>query len=96
MTAYVIAESRHINTPDMGEYRRRAQVSIALYDGTYLVRGALPNPLEGQWAEGNRMVIIEFPSMARAKEWYSSPEYARARAARSEVYERRMLFVDGL
>ncbi|WP_331742730.1 DUF1330 domain-containing protein (plasmid) [Streptomyces sp. NBC_00868] len=42
------------------------------------------------------MVIIVFPSMARAKEWYASPEYARARVARSEVYERRMLVVDGL
>ncbi|MFF8505650.1 DUF1330 domain-containing protein [Streptomyces anulatus] len=96
MSAYVIAESLHIDSPDMAEYRRRAQASIALHGGAYLVRGALPDPLEGQWAEGNRMVIIEFPSMARAKAWYSSPEYAQARAARSEPYERRMLFVDGL
>jgi uncharacterized protein (DUF1330 family) len=96
MSAYVIAESRHIDTPDMADYRRQAQASIALYDGTYRVRGASPDPVEGQWAEGNRMVIIEFPSMARAKEWYASPEYARARAARSDAYERRMLFVDGL
>lgn len=38
MSAYVIAESRHIDTPDMAEYRHHAQAST-LYDGTYRVRG---------------------------------------------------------
>jgi uncharacterized protein (DUF1330 family) len=95
MTAYVVAESLHADTPDVIRYRELAQSSIAQYEGHYLVRGAQPDALEGEWPEGNRMVIIEFPSLERAKAWYHSPEYARARAVRKDISGRRMLFVPG-
>ncbi|MGH7868052.1 MAG: DUF1330 domain-containing protein [Candidatus Dormibacteraceae bacterium] len=42
------------------------------------------------------MVIVEFPTMKRAQEWYSSPEYAPALEIRTKAMERRLLFVDGV
>ncbi|WP_037908647.1 DUF1330 domain-containing protein [Actinacidiphila yeochonensis] len=96
MTAYVVAESLHVDTPDVRRYRELAQASIALYGGRYLARGALPEALEGDWPDGNRMVVIAFPDLEQAKAWYTSPEYAGARATRKDLSGRRMLFVPGV
>ena len=41
------------------------------------------------------LVIVEFPSMARAREWYRSPEYAEALKVRAGALERRLVFVEG-
>ncbi len=91
----MIAESRHIDTSGMAEYRCQAQASITLYDGSYRLRGASPAPVERQWAEGSRMVIIEFPSRARANEWFlaeiCSGESGSIRGVRAPH-----VFVDGL
>lgn len=96
MAAYVIAESRHAPSPEASKYRELAEASIVQYGGRYLARGVIPDALEGTWPSANRMVIIEFPSMDQAKRWYSSPEYAHARSARSDLDGRRLLFVPGL
>ncbi|GAA1866761.1 DUF1330 domain-containing protein [Myceligenerans crystallogenes] len=96
MAAYVIAEAEHLDDPDVRRYRELAAESIARYDGRYLARGATPEPLEGEWPDTHRMVVIEFPSMVQAKNWYTSPEYADARAVRGVIAGRRMLFVEGL
>lgn len=96
MTAYVIAESEHLDAPDVRRYRELAKASIAQYGGRYLVRGALPEALEGDWPAANRMVVIAFPSLRQAKAWYDSPEYTQARATRSDLAGRRMLFVEGV
>ncbi|MER7763939.1 DUF1330 domain-containing protein [Streptomyces sp. NPDC097619] len=95
MTAYVIAESPYLDTPEVRAYRELAQASIARYGGRYLARGVLPEALEGDWAGDHRMVVIEFDSLERAKSWYGSPEYAAARATRSDLGGRRMLFLPG-
>ncbi|MFS8096767.1 DUF1330 domain-containing protein [Lentzea alba] len=95
MTAYVIAESHYVDNPEVRSYRELAKASILQHGGRFLARGALPEALEGDWRETNRMVVIEFPDLARAKEWYHSPEYTAARATRSDLAGRRMLFVDG-
>lgn len=96
MTAYVIAESQHLDTQEVREYRELAKASILQYGGRYIVRGALPDALEGEWSSSNRMVVIEFPDLEQAKRWYTSPEYSQARATRSDIRGRRMLFVGGL
>jgi uncharacterized protein (DUF1330 family) len=92
----VIAESRHLDTEEVRRYRELAKDSIAQYGGRYLVRGARPDALEGDWPPENRMVIIEFPDLEQAKSWYTSPAYARAQATRSNIGYRRMLLVEGL
>ncbi len=40
---------------------------------------------------------MEFPTMADARRWYASPEYAEALAVRrSGALERQLLFVEGV
>jgi uncharacterized protein (DUF1330 family) len=51
---------------------------------------------EGDWDEGRRVVIVEFPTMAKLKEWHTSDDYAEALAISSTALERRLLFVPGI
>jgi uncharacterized protein (DUF1330 family) len=95
MPAYVIADTEIID-PALGErYRELAQRSIAQYGGRYIVRGGAVEAIEGEWRP-ERLVIVEFPSMARAREWYRSPEYAEALALRRVALRRRLVFADGV
>ena len=65
------------------------------YGGRYIVRGAEPDVVEGEPAD-YRIVIVEFGSMARAREWYASPSYAPALKIRQTALERRLTFVEGI
>lgn len=96
MTAYVISEV-DVHDEDLADrYRAMAQNSIAEYGGRYVVRGASPEVLEGDWPSSWRVVIVEFPSLARAHEWYASPQYAEALRISRTALERRLLFVEGI
>ncbi|HEY2672590.1 MAG TPA: DUF1330 domain-containing protein [Rugosimonospora sp.] len=96
MAAWVISELEVLDDERAARYRELAQDSIARYGGRYLARGAMPAALEGNWPSERRLVIVEFPSMQRAREWYSSPEYAVALAVRQDALARRLLLVESL
>lgn len=94
MAAYVISEVEILDEEAAARYRPLAARSIELYGGRYLVRGAVPEVVEGERPPAQRLVIVEFPSPARAREWYGSPEYAEALAARGDGLRRRVTFVE--
>ncbi|MGL9616960.1 DUF1330 domain-containing protein [Bradyrhizobium sp. U531] len=95
MTAYVISEVEVRDQAAMEAYRARAATTIAQYGGRYLARGGAADVVEGS-PPPKTIVIVEFPSMARAREWYASPEYAEALKLRETALERRLLFVEGV
>jgi uncharacterized protein (DUF1330 family) len=47
-----------------------------------VVRGGDVEAVEGERPPRQRVVIVEFPTMERAREWYRWPEYAEALALR--------------
>ena len=96
MKGYVISE---VEVRDAGlaeRYRAVAERSIRQYGGRYLVRGTTPQAADGEWAPQTRLVIVEFPSVERAREWYASPEYAEALPIAAQALNRRLLFADGV
>jgi len=95
MAAYVISDLEIRNPALMERYRSLAQASIAKYGGRYLARGGAVEPVEGGWTPKN-IVIVEFPTMEKAREWYRSPEYAQALAVRRDALDRRLIFVEGV
>jgi uncharacterized protein (DUF1330 family) len=50
--------------------------------------------LEGP-PENDRVVVIEFPSVERAREFWSSPEYSEARSKRLGAATGQFILVDG-
>ncbi len=51
--------------------------------------------LEGEW-EPQRLVILEFESMERLREFYDSAEYAPLKRLRGEVADSQLVVVEGL
>lgn len=93
MAAYVISEVEVINEAAAEHYKQHAAASIAIYGGRYLARGAEPWVAEGEAAKG-RIVIVEFPSMEKAREWFASPEYAKAIKFHNKALRRRLMFIE--
>lgn len=97
MPAYVISEVKFLDRELIEKYRPLAAASIAQYGGRYVVRGGPVDCVEGERDPERQIVVVEFSSMARAKEWYASPEYAEALKVRhAGALERRLVFVDGV
>jgi uncharacterized protein (DUF1330 family) len=95
VTAYVISEVEFLDRDLVETYRKLAADSVAAYGGRYLVRGGATELIEGGPAP-KILIIVEFPSMAKAKEWYASPAYAEALKVRKNALDRRLLFVEGV
>ena len=94
MAVYAVVNIR-ISGPDRyAEYREQAPPTIAHYGGKYLARGGKVEVLEGEWTP-QRLVILEFESMERLKEWYNSPEYAPLKQVRGETTVSDFVVVEG-
>ena len=95
MAAYVIA---NINIEDplrYEDYKRMVPGTLAAFGGRFIVRGGDVEVLEGNWRPG-RLVIIEFPSVERARAWWNSQGYAEARALRQATSTGTLLILEGL
>jgi uncharacterized protein (DUF1330 family) len=95
MPAYVIAELEVTDPAGFEEYRKGVPATIAAYGGRYLARGGALESLEGDWAP-KRMVVLEFPSMAQAKAWYTSAEYRDLLAMRKRTTRSNVVLLEGL
>ena len=95
MAAYVISELEVRDTTAIATYRALAAKSIAQYGGRYLARGGAASVVEGG-PPPKSIVVVEFPSMMRLREWYASAEYAEALEVRQTALERRLIFVEGV
>lgn len=95
MPAYVVVQIEVEDPKLYEEYKKLAPPAIAAYGGRYLARGGRTEILEGSWSP-MRLVILEFPSLARAREWWASPEYAPAKALRQSCARAEMIVLEGL
>ena len=95
MRGYVIAIVDVTNAEAYREYARQVPATIAKYGGHYLVRAGQHEAREGEWP-GTRTVILEFPSLARAREWYDSPEYKPLRPLRQANSTASIAFFEGV
>jgi uncharacterized protein (DUF1330 family) len=94
MAAYVIADVDVTDPARFEEYRRQVSPTIEKYGGRYLVRGGATEKVEGN-REPRRLVIIEFDSMERARQWYHSPEYSGPIKLRHQSARTNLIFVEG-
>jgi uncharacterized protein (DUF1330 family) len=95
MSAYVISEVEVRDAPGFEAYRSMAAKAIDQYGGRYLVRGGAAEAAEGG-PPPKVLIVVEFPSMERLREWYVSAEYAEALKHRRTALDRRLIFVEGV
>lgn len=95
VAAYVVANVTVEDPVRYAEYRRLVTPTIEQFGGRFLARGGAVEVLEGDWRP-DRLVILEFPSMERARAWWSSPAYAEARAIRQATSTGTLLLLEGV
>jgi len=95
MAALVIADVDVQDPAGFEEYRSQVSATIEKYGGKYLVRGGRTETLEGEF-QPHRVVVLEFPSFERAKEWYASPDYGPLIALRQKAAKSHIIVVEGV
>lgn len=95
MSAYLIARVNIINSDQYALYLNAARPIIEQFGGKALARGGEVIACEGP-EESRRIVVVEFPSMERALEFYNSPEYREAKKLREQAAEGELIFADGI
>jgi uncharacterized protein (DUF1330 family) len=95
VAAYVIAMVDVKDPVRYEGYRKMVLPTITAFGGRFIARGGHTEVLEGKW-DPRRVVIVEFPSVERAKAWWSSPEYSEAKALRQATSEGTLIVIEGV
>ena len=95
MTAYLIVDIEVKDPERYRLYKEQAERTVRAHGGRYLVRGGPVEVLEGERTPG-RMVVLEFPTLARAREWWSSAHYRPAKELRQAAAATEMILVQGV
>lgn len=95
MAAYVISEVEVTDPTKFQQYIDVVPATVAAYGGKYIVRAGASETLESNRKLG-QFVIIEFESVARAKEWWMSKEYTAAKEVRQASANTNIIIVEGV
>jgi len=94
MPAYLISQIEVHDPVGYEEYRKLVPSSLTKYGGRFIARGGKIDVLEGDWSP-RRVVICEFESIERARQWYESEEYRPAMEIRKKTSTARIIVVEG-
>jgi uncharacterized protein (DUF1330 family) len=94
MAGYVIADVDVQDPEAYAKYRDLVVPLVAKYGGKYLVRGGAYEQMEGDLIP-KRIVVIEFESVEKAKEWYHSEDYRPVMAIRHQTAVSNVIIAEG-
>jgi len=94
MAAYVIVQVEVKDWHRFQAYLKETPRVMSKYGGRYLARGGETVMLEGE-DPGRRVVIIEFPSLQKAKDWYQSEEYRQIKSLREGAATGTLIAIEG-
>lgn len=92
--AYLMGQITITNPEAYAVYASQVPQTIAAFGGKYLVRGGHATQLEGM-SQGERNVVIEFPSRELAQAWYNSEAYQGIINHRTNNATGALVLVDG-
>lgn len=96
MAAYAMVEITVNDNEGMGPYREKVADTVAAHGGKYLILGGETEVLEGNIGQHPTKVLLEFPSMDAARNWYNSAEYQEILPARLNSSSANFLIVEGV
>jgi uncharacterized protein (DUF1330 family) len=95
MPAYLIARVDITDWERYQHYLNATPSIIEKFGGRAIARSGEPITLEGP-RETRRMVILEFPTVGKAREFYDSSDYQKARKLREGAATGELVVVDGI
>ena len=94
MSAYAVAVIQETRFgPEIKEYLEKIDATLFPYSGKFRVHGGPYETLEGSCPAD--LVIIEFPTMSQAKQWYESAAYQAIKPFRANNTEGALFLVEG-
>jgi len=87
MPAYIIVEIDVLDPVGYEEYKNLASATVEKYGGKYIVRGGRTEV---------RIVVLQFESAERAKQWLNCEEYREPRKMRHRTARTNMILVEGM
>ena len=95
MGAYLLfTREKTIDATELAIYQHDVGATLGSLDLKILAAYGPHEVLEGPQVEG--VVILSFPSLEAAKNWYNSPAYVAVRAHRLKGADYRCVLVEGL
>ncbi|MDR5837883.1 DUF1330 domain-containing protein [Caballeronia sp. LZ034LL] len=95
MSAYAVAHLHEVvMNDDIIQYLDGIDATLAPFEGRFIVHGAPPEVREGQWR--GDLIIIEFPSLAKARAWYGSDAYRVILPLRTNNSRGAVILIDGV
>ena len=94
MPGYVIAQAKVHDAKEIKKYLSGFMKAFSPFGGRILVSTDRMEILEGSWPQV-RTIVLEFPSLAVAKEWYYSRDYQALAKHRFLSAETNMILIDG-
>ena len=94
MPAYLIANIEVTDPDGFAAYGRLVAPLVASTGGKYLVRGGALTKVEGDLSL-QRLVILEYPSMAALRAFYDGDAYAPIKALRQKASKSDISLVEG-
>ena len=95
MAAYMVVDLEITDPAGFQEYAKQVGATLSPYGGKYIVRGGKYEIMEGDW-HPHTLVIIEFPSVEKAWQWYHSAEYAPLIGIRARTATTQAVVVEGV
>lgn len=95
MIAYAIGWLKNLTPgPEIIHYIENIDATLVPYGGKFRVHGKRPEVIEGEW--NGDFVLIEFPSMKAARNWYASEAYSALIPLRAQNSESVVFLIDGV
>ena len=94
MAAYLFIQGEVSDKARYKAYQEAVQPLIGRFGGRFLASGWGLEVLEGGY-DGRRLVVFEFPSIARLKAFWDSPEYIEVKRLREGAAELDIWAVPG-
>ena len=95
MPAYMLIRIAVDDPAQLKSYQAAVPPIVEKYKGKFIVRGGSSVTLEGP-VDSRRMVVIEFPALSDAQNFYNSTEYAEACKLRKGIGVFECIAVDGV
>jgi len=94
MNGYLILDLSIQNIESFMEYIEKIPDFIKKHGGRYIVQGTKPEVMEGDWQPEN-LVVLEFPSKQKAKEFLEDPEAQSLFAIRHKSTTSKLILAEG-
>ena len=96
MTAYLI---NHLRQPgvlhnDVLDYLDQVQATLDPFGGKFIVQGGELEVLEGAWP--GAVIVLSFPDMLKAREWYKSDAYQKILHLRTDHIVGDVILAEGV